>query len=129
MIPKRFLVSAFACAFIFVSSRCGAVATQEAQAAVASGIQPAPANPQQLQQLVAPIALYPDELVAEVLAASTYPTEVVQANRWLQQNSTLKTNNWPPRWTNNPGMRASKRSRNFLQCWPIWIKIFPGHRL
>ncbi len=47
-------------------------------------------NPEQLQQLVAPIALYPDELVAEVLAASTYPTEVVQANRWLQQNSTLK---------------------------------------
>ena len=90
MLFKRFLASAFACALIFVTSRCGAVATQEAQAAVASGIQPAPANPQQLQQLVAPIALYPDELVAEVLAASTYPTEVVQANRWLQQNSTLK---------------------------------------
>ena len=90
MIPKRFLASAFACALIFVTSGCGAVATQEAQAATASGIQPAQVNPEQLQQLVAPIALYPDELVAEVLAASTYPTEVVQANRWLQQNSTLK---------------------------------------
>ena len=90
MLFKRFLASAFACALIIVTSACGAVATQEAQAATASGIQPAPANPQQLQQLVAPIALYPDELVAEVLAASTYPTEVVEANRWLQQNSTLK---------------------------------------
>jgi hypothetical protein len=43
-----------------------------------------------LQQLVAPIALYPDELVAQILAASTYPTQIVEADRWLQQNSTLK---------------------------------------
>ena len=43
-----------------------------------------------LQQLVAPIALYPDELIAQVLAAATYPTEIVEANRWLQQNSSLK---------------------------------------
>jgi hypothetical protein len=43
-----------------------------------------------MQQLVAPIALYPDELVAQVLAASTYPTQIVEANRWLQQNSSLK---------------------------------------
>ena len=90
MIPKRFLASAFACALIFVTSGCSTAATQDAQVATAPAVQPAQANPQQLQQLVAPIALYPDELVAEVLAASTYPTEVVQANRWLQQNSTLK---------------------------------------
>ena len=37
---------------------------------------------QQLEQLVAPIALYPDALVAEMLAASTFPAEVVEANRW-----------------------------------------------
>ena len=47
-------------------------------------------TPQQLQQLVAPIALYPDELVAEVLAAATYPTEVVEADRWLQENKNLQ---------------------------------------
>jgi hypothetical protein len=34
--------------------------------------------------------LYPDELVAEILAASTYPTQIVEADRWLQQNSSLK---------------------------------------
>jgi hypothetical protein len=90
MLLKRFLASAFACAFIFVTSSCSTAAIQDAQVATAPAVQPAQVNPQQLQQLVAPIALYPDELVAEVLAASTYPTEVVQANRWLQQHSALK---------------------------------------
>src|SRR5712691_3630118 len=47
-------------------------------------------SPQELQQLVAPIALYPDALVAQVLAASTYPTEIVEADRWMQQRSNLK---------------------------------------
>ena len=47
-------------------------------------------SPEQLQQLVAPIALYPDELVAQILAAATYPTEVVEADRWLQQHPNLK---------------------------------------
>src|SRR5258705_13339920 len=47
-------------------------------------------TPEQLQQLVAPIALYPDALVAQILAASTYPTEVVQADRWLQQQPQLQ---------------------------------------
>ncbi len=47
-------------------------------------------SPQQLQQLVAPIALYPDALVAQVLAASTYPTQIVEAERWMQRHSNLK---------------------------------------
>jgi len=38
----------------------------------------------QLDQLVAPIALYPDALVAQILAGSTYPTQVVEADRWVQ---------------------------------------------
>jgi len=46
-------------------------------------------KPEQLEALVAPIALYPDELLANVLAASTYPLEVVQADRWLKEK-TLK---------------------------------------
>src|SRR5712664_442152 len=51
---------------------------------------PAQQSPQELQQLVAPIALYPDALVAQILAASTYPTEIVEANRWIQSHSDLK---------------------------------------
>ncbi len=54
--------------------------------------QPPPAQlltPDQLDDLVAPIALYPDPLVSQVLVASTYPLEVVEANQWLQQNKSL----------------------------------------
>src|SRR5260221_8587211 len=47
-------------------------------------------KPQQLEALVAPIALYPDELLANVLASSTYPLEVVQADRWLKERKSLK---------------------------------------
>jgi hypothetical protein len=45
---------------------------------------------QELDQLVAPIALYPDPLLAQVLMASTYPLEVVQAERWRKANPSLK---------------------------------------
>lgn len=44
----------------------------------------------QLDALVAPIALYPDPLLAQTLAAATYPLEIVQLQQWLQKNSTLK---------------------------------------
>ena len=47
-------------------------------------------KPEELEQLVAPIALYPDALLAQVLMACTYPLEVVEAARWQKQNSTLK---------------------------------------
>jgi len=47
-------------------------------------------TPQQLQQLVAPIALYPDSLVAQILAASTFPEQVVEADRWVQAHPDLK---------------------------------------
>ena len=47
-------------------------------------------KPEQLEALVAPVALYPDELFANVLAASTYPLEVVQADRWLKERKILK---------------------------------------
>ena len=47
-------------------------------------------TPEQLRQLVAPIALYPDSLVAQILAASTFPEQVVDADRWLQAQPDLK---------------------------------------
>src|SRR5215469_8646618 len=62
-------------------------------------------GPQQLDNLVAPIALYPDPLLGQVLAASTYPLEVVEAQQWLQRNGNLsktqlmdaaKQQNWDP---------------------------------
>jgi len=47
-------------------------------------------TPEELLQLVAPIALYPDSLVAQILAASTFPEQVVDADRWVQSHSDLK---------------------------------------
>jgi hypothetical protein len=57
----------------------------------------APLAPEELDALVAPIALYPDSLVAQVLGAATFPDQVVDANGWLKQNSRL---------TGEPLMRA-----------------------
>lgn len=52
-----------------------------------------------VESLVAPIALYPDPLLAELLVASTYPLEIVQAARWLETKpdlATLKDKDWDP---------------------------------
>jgi Protein of unknown function (DUF3300) len=48
-----------------------------------------PENTEQLQQVVAPIALYPDELIASILSASSYPTQIVAANDWLAPRQNL----------------------------------------
>ncbi len=45
---------------------------------------------EELDQILAPIALYPDSLVAQILMASTYPLEVVAASRWVKKNKDLK---------------------------------------
>jgi|SRR5579871_3402226 len=51
----------------------------------ANAAQTAPVfKPEELDQILAPIALYPDELLAQVLMASTYPLEIVQAERWAR---------------------------------------------
>ena len=47
-------------------------------------------KPEELEQVLAPIALYPDPLVSQILMASTYPLEVAIADRWTKQNSSLK---------------------------------------
>jgi len=62
-------------------------------------------SPQQLDNVVSPLALYPDPLLGQVLAASTYPLEIVEAQQWLQQHSNLqgsqlmdaaRQENWDP---------------------------------
>jgi uncharacterized protein DUF3300 len=45
---------------------------------------------EELEQILAPIALHPDPLVSQILMASTYPLEIVQADRWVKQNANLK---------------------------------------
>jgi hypothetical protein len=46
-------------------------------------------DPAQLQRVVAPIALYPDGLVAQILAAASYPDQVVEAGKWMEQHKNL----------------------------------------
>src|SRR5580698_10953643 len=65
----------------------------QAQSSSASATAQAPPTkipPDQLDSLVAPIALYPDPLLAQTLAASTYPLELIQLQQWLAKNSGLK---------------------------------------
>ena len=89
---------------------CIVVVPYESSVAIAQSFpqgqqQPQLLTPEQLDNLVAPIALYPDPLLSQVLAASTYPLEIVEAQQWLQQNRNLssqqlveaaKQQNWDP---------------------------------
>ncbi len=89
---RQVLVSLLSFALLFTTLPQNLSAYQDAQAPAQTT--PAPPytqqTPEQLQQLVAPIALYPDSLVAQILAASTFPEQVVQADRWVQDHPDLK---------------------------------------
>jgi hypothetical protein len=80
-----------------------ALAIMAAASLAAAAQQPAPTQtpppsqtdqallkPEQLEALAAPIALYPDALLANMLVAATYPLEVVEADRWIKENKNLK---------------------------------------
>src|SRR6202521_2096430 len=79
-------------------------------------------SPQELQQLVAPIALYPDALVAQVLAASTYPTEIVEADRWMQSHSDLKGENLTKEVDKQPCAPSQKALASFPAVQDNWHK-------
>jgi Protein of unknown function (DUF3300) len=68
----------------------GAIAYAADEAIAETPVVSAQPSAKELRQLVAPIALYPDSLVAQILAASTYPEEVVEADRWVQAHPELK---------------------------------------
>jgi len=67
-----------------------------------------PFKPEEIEALVAPVALYPDDLLSQVLMASTYPLEVVQAARWVKANPNIK------------GEAAVKAVEN--QNWDVSVK-------
>ncbi|HEY1994928.1 MAG TPA: DUF3300 domain-containing protein [Edaphobacter sp.] len=89
---KQLLSVGLSFLLVFTSVPFDAVAQQPAQPPAESGGysgQGAPLTADQLEQIVAPIALYPDALVAQVLGASTFPDQIAAANTWLQQNKSL----------------------------------------
>ena len=87
---KQFLSTALSFLLVFAAAPMEGGAQQPAPAGSAgySG-DGAPLSANDLQQLVAPIALYPDALVAQVLGAATFPDQVAAASGWLQQNGNL----------------------------------------
>ena len=83
MKTKHFLARGLAWMMILALAIPPGVIAQQAQANAVF-------KPEELEQILAPIALYPDSLVSQILMASTYPLEVVQADRWTKQNASLK---------------------------------------
>lgn len=99
-------VTKFGRAAAIIAAMLAAACAASAQTAPGADMAPAAAlAPQQLDNLVGPIALYPDPLLAQVLAASTYPVELVEAQQWLLANQNLngqplmdaaRQQNWDP---------------------------------
>jgi hypothetical protein len=81
---------ALSCVVLIAPGETLLMAQSESTQSQPANNDPAPLKPAELESLVAPIALYPDQLVAQTLAAATYPLEVVEAARWLQSNSSLQ---------------------------------------
>ena len=87
---KQVLSTVLAFLLAFTAVPFEAAGQQSAPAApTENSVQGAPLSADDLQQLVAPIALYPDALVAQILGAATFPDQVAAASGWLQQNKKL----------------------------------------
>jgi hypothetical protein len=87
---KRVLSAVLAFLLVFTALPLEAAGQQPAPAvSTGSSVQGAPLSADQLQQLVAPVALYPDALVAQILGAATFPDQIAAASDWLQQNKSL----------------------------------------
>jgi hypothetical protein len=88
----RIVVALLATTSLFLTT--GQQAAAQAQPSPAPAAAPAQADKTlgaaELDQLLAPVALYPDALLAEMMMAATYPLEVVQADRWASANKNLK---------------------------------------
>jgi len=91
-LDRGILVSLLPLALLFVAWPRNLSARQDEQdpAQASQSQQYIQQAPEQLQRLVAPIALYPDSLVAQILAASTFPEQVLEADQWVQAHPDLK---------------------------------------
>ena len=96
---RQAFVRAWAAGLILLLALPPGIMAQQAE-------QGAPFKQEELDQLLAPIALYPDALIAQILMASTYPLDVVNASRFAKQNANLK------------GDALTKALES--QSWAIW---------
>ena len=83
MLAKRLCARGFVWLMVLLLAITPGVTAQQSDTAAVF-------KPEELEQILAPIALHPDSLVTQILIAATYPLEVVQAERWMKQNASLK---------------------------------------
>ena len=83
MLAKRLFARGFVWLMVLLLAITPGVIAQQSDTAAVF-------KPEELEQILAPIALHPDSLVTQILMAATYPLEVVQADRWIKQNASLK---------------------------------------
>jgi Spy/CpxP family protein refolding chaperone len=83
MLAKRLFARGFVWLMVLLLAITPGVTAQQSDTAAVF-------KPEELEQILAPIALHPDSLVTQILMAATYPLEVVQAERWIKQNASLK---------------------------------------
>jgi hypothetical protein len=86
----KFLAQSLAFVLFIVFAPVASAQSQPAPAPASAPAQDELLKPGEIDALLSPIALYPDTLLSQVLMASTYPLEVVQASRWLKENKGLK---------------------------------------
>ena len=90
--------------------------------------EPKPFSPEELDQMLAPIALYADALLSQVLMAASYPLEIVEAARWSKANPNLKGDAAVTAVATRPGMSASSRWWPSRRCWRNSTSISTGPR-
>jgi hypothetical protein len=86
LLYQRVIRDLFALLLLAVTSLTSTVSAQTQT----SQSQPPPLKPEEIEALVAPIALYPDPVLSQALMASTYPLEIVLATRWVKANPNIK---------------------------------------
>ncbi|HTZ49927.1 MAG TPA: DUF3300 domain-containing protein [Verrucomicrobiae bacterium] len=90
IITKQVLASALSCLLVTAAVPFEAVSQQIPSGSPGYSGQGAPQTPQELAELVAPIALYPDALVAQILGGAAFPDQIAEANNWVMANSNLQ---------------------------------------
>ncbi|SUH25155.1 membrane protein [Salmonella enterica subsp. enterica] len=90
-------------------AQAAAPAPEQTQTAVPAPVAKTTFTTAQIDQWVAPVALYPDALLSQVLMASTYPANVVQAVQWSRDNPRCRAMPLFRRWPANRGTPASNR--------------------
>ena len=107
-------------AFLSVILTAGNVMAEQSE------LESEPFSDGELEQILAPIALYPDTVLSHILVAATYPLEVIQAERWTSKNPDLTGSSAVKLLKNKNGIRALKHWSHFHKCCKNSVRISIG---